>query len=75
MLLVLLNTFSTQYNEFDFSAIYRADSAGSRILSFVFHNFIMSVYVFVCVDANYRKVNQLHVCTCVYFINPATVKA
>ena len=35
MLLVLLNTFSTQYNEFDFSAIYKADSAGSRILSFV----------------------------------------
>ena len=40
-----------------------------------FHNFIMSVYVCVCVDANYRKVNQLHVCTYVYFINPATVKA
>ena len=36
MLLVLLNMFSTQYNEFDFSAIYRADSAGSRILSFGF---------------------------------------
>ena len=34
MLLVLLNMFSTQYNEFDFSPIYRADSAGPRILSF-----------------------------------------
>ena len=39
MLLVLLNTFSTQYNEFDFSAIYRADSAGSRILSFTSNNY------------------------------------
>ena len=35
MLLVLLSMFSTQFNDFDFSAIYRADSAGSRILSFV----------------------------------------
>ena len=42
MLLVLLNTFSAQY-EFDFSAIYRADSAGSRILSFV-ENIFMRVF-------------------------------
>ena len=52
MLLVLLNTFSTQYNENDFSPIYRADSAGSRILSFLYSNRIARRW-----DASFRVVN------------------
>ena len=47
MLLVLLNTFSTQYNEFDFLPIYKADSAGSRILSFLKENNVLLIITLI----------------------------